>query len=992
MVPVMPRVRFSRVLAGILLCPAVVPGALWGQHDAVAISRDYRDQHGPRIVRAFAELLAIPNVASDSVNIGRNAARIAALLAAQGARTELLTLPGTNAPPIVYGRIDVPGATRTVGVYVHYDGQPADPIQWVHHPWEPTLYTGPMSGGGTARPLPRDGEAIDSEWRIYARSAGDDKAPLGALFPVLQAFREAGIRPAANLVFFFEGEEEAGSAHLGRYLEMYRDRVRDIDVWLLLDGPVHQSGRPQLVFGVRGVTSLEITVYGAARELHSGHYGNWAPVPGRFLAELLASLYRSDGSVAVAGFYDSVEPLDDVARAALAVLPRFDEQLRRELALAATEGGARLEERILQPSLTIHGLRSADVGAGARNVIPERATASIGLRLVKGNDVTRMQELVEAHIRRQGFHIVREEPDHATRSAHPRIARVIRGGGYPAARTRMDDPYVQAVIAAARRAAGDSLLLVPGLGGSLPLYLFTDVLGKPAITVPIANHDNNQHAADENLRIGNLWYGMDLYAALLFGAAPPPSGTPAPESGLVFPSLDADAPIGAGMAEPCSAAGLVGRARCGVFRVPEDRETPDSTGRTVDLAFVVLEALEPSARVNDPIILLPGGPGQAFSYAAAPLSRQYVETLRRQRDVVLVDVRGVGRSAGLSCTVPYPGGLASRFGTVFPLDHVTACRDDLSRRARLDRYTTAATVDDLEDLREWLGYRAFNLLGTSYGTRVAQVYMRRHPASVRTAVLNGVAPVAEPVYVQHAFLLQRALDRLLAECRADAVCSIAHPDIEERVARLLSRFQEGPVDMEVRGTAVSFGAGDLAYALRGLLYARAAELPQLIQRATDGDVTPLAEYYLARTDQFSAHDGNTGYHFSVLCAEDIDPLTDAAVEAASKGTFMGAHLIDAYRALCGVWPHATLPPDHWVPVRSDVPTLLLSGARDPVTPPEGAEAVAAHLSRSLHVVVPNGGHGVGGPCVQSMIVRLVEGGTVSGLDASCMESAPATRF
>jgi acetylornithine deacetylase/succinyl-diaminopimelate desuccinylase-like protein len=509
------HIRTTWVIAATLVLSAGSAGPLAAQADAVAVTREYRARHAARIVRDFAELLTIPNVASDSGNIGRNAARLVELLAGHSARAEQLTLPGTGAPPIVYGRIDVPGAARTIGIYVHYDGQPANRDDWVHGPWEPALYTRAMTDGGTRRPLPADGAAVDPDWRIYARSAGDDKAPFGALFPVLRALAEAGIRPTSNVVFFFEGEEEAGSAYLGSYFEAYRDRVQDVDLWLLLDGPVHQSGRPQLVFGVRGMTSLEITVYGATRELHSGHYGNWAPVPGRLLAELIASMYHPDGTVAVEGFYQTVEPLDELSRAALAALPSFDDELRRELGLAATEGGARLDERILQPSLTIHGLRSADVGAGARNTIPSQAVASLGIRLVKGNDVAHMQGLIEAHIRRQGFHLMRDEPDRATRLAHAKIARVVRGRGYPAARTRMDDLHAQAVIAGARRVAGDELLLVPGLGGSLPLYLFTDVLGKPSITVPVANHDNNQHAANENLRIANLWYAMDLYAALL---------------------------------------------------------------------------------------------------------------------------------------------------------------------------------------------------------------------------------------------------------------------------------------------------------------------------------------------------------------------------------------------------------------------------------------------------------------------------------------------
>jgi acetylornithine deacetylase/succinyl-diaminopimelate desuccinylase-like protein len=333
---------------------------------------------------------------------------------------------------------------------------------------------------------------------------------------VLEALRSEGIRPTSSIKFFFEGEEEAGSTHLGAYLDAYEDRLADIDVWLFCDGPVHQSGRPLLSFGVRGVTGLEVTVYGPARSLHSGHYGNWAPVPGQMLAELLASMKDEEGTVLIDGFYDTVEPIGDAEREALENLPPYDEELRRELGLARTEGeGQSLAERLLLPSLTVRGLSSGNVGALTRNVIPSTATAALGVRLVKGNDPEAMLDLVEAHIREQGYHIVREDPDLDTRLAHPKIARVTRESGYPAARSSMDLPIVQEVIAAARRASDGDLVLAPAMGGSLPLYLFTEGLGKPIIIVPIANHDNNQHAPDENLRIGNLWYGMDLYAELL---------------------------------------------------------------------------------------------------------------------------------------------------------------------------------------------------------------------------------------------------------------------------------------------------------------------------------------------------------------------------------------------------------------------------------------------------------------------------------------------
>ncbi len=484
------------------------------QSPAVEAARTYRAAHGAEILAGFAELLAIPNVGSDSAGIHRNAVFIQAAFERSGARIERLKLPG--APPLIYGEIDVPGATRTLGVYVHYDGQPVDETRWTHAPWQPTLYTASMEQGGQPRPMPAPGEAVDPAWYLYARSAGDDKAPLGALLAALDALRDAGLALTSNVRFLFEGEEEMGSPHLARYLERYGDRYADVDVWLFCDGPVHQSRRPQLVFGVRGVTGLEVTVYGATRSLHSGHYGNWAPVPGFLLADLLASMKDEDGRVRIDGFYDSVAPLGQAEQAALANLPSFDDELRQELGLARTEGeGASLAERLLLPALTVKGLESGNVGAKARNVIPATATASLGIRLVKGNDPEAMLDLVEAHIRRQGFHIVRDDPDHATRLRYPKIARVTRGGGYPAARTPMDLPLAQAVIRAMTDAAGEAPILVPALGGSLPLYLFTDVLGKPALIVPIANHDDNQHAPDENLRLANLFYGIDLYAALL---------------------------------------------------------------------------------------------------------------------------------------------------------------------------------------------------------------------------------------------------------------------------------------------------------------------------------------------------------------------------------------------------------------------------------------------------------------------------------------------
>ena len=480
-------------------------------------ARDFRARHGHQILASFVELLRLPNVAADREGIERNAEWLQRELERRGVVVELWRLP--DASPIVFGVLDAPQARRTLGVYVHYDGQPVVPERWkTPGPWTPTLYTAPVEAGGAARPLPGPGERIDPEWYLYARGSGDDRAPVAAILAALDALDAAGIERTANLRFLLEGEEEAGSPNLEEYLRKHREELQGIDGWLICDGPVHQSRRPQLVFGVRGYTGIDLTVYGATRALHSGHYGNWAPNPALELAHLLASMKGADGRVLVHGFYDSTQPPGEAERLALDALPAIDDALRRELGLARTEGeGATLAERLLLPSFNVRGMESARVGAAARNLIPTTATASIDIRLVEGNDPAVMLDRVEEHLRRLGYHLVREEPTHEQRLAHPRIVRVDRREGYPAAKTPMDDPFARWVAGVTRGATEEPLVLLPTLGGSLPLYLFREILETPLVVVPIANHDDNQHAPDENIRLANLWYGVDLMASLFAG-------------------------------------------------------------------------------------------------------------------------------------------------------------------------------------------------------------------------------------------------------------------------------------------------------------------------------------------------------------------------------------------------------------------------------------------------------------------------------------------
>ena len=485
--------------------------------------RAYRQAHDVAIVRELEGLLAIPNLASDSVNIRRNAAHLRAMLERRGVATRLLESPA-GGPPAVYGELRAPGATRTIVLYAHYDGQPVDTSQWITPPWSPVLRDALHTAGGKIIELPSSPGGVQGEWRLYARSAGDDKSPIVAMLTALDALRASGRAPSVNLKFFFEGEEEAGSGHLRPLLERHADLLK-ADLWLFGDGPVHQSRRQQIVFGVRGVTGLELTVYGPSRGLHSGHYGNWAPNPIVLLANLIASMRTDDGRITIANFHDDVVPISADDRRALATIPAVDSALRAELQLGGTEAnGAPLMERIMLPALNLRGFQGGHVGALASNTISTEARASIDFRLVPKQTPERIRQLVEAHARKQDFWVTDHEPTPTERLAHPRIVRMNWEAGYPAVRTSMDAPIARSLVAAVQSALDYPVITVPILGGSLPMFTFEEVLHAPLVVLPIVNHDNNQHSSNENLRLQNLFDGIEVYAMVMAGlGARPPS-------------------------------------------------------------------------------------------------------------------------------------------------------------------------------------------------------------------------------------------------------------------------------------------------------------------------------------------------------------------------------------------------------------------------------------------------------------------------------------
>jgi acetylornithine deacetylase/succinyl-diaminopimelate desuccinylase-like protein len=497
----------------LVLLIGVVPALSVAQTNPASLAaRSWRQLHERAILDEFVAVLSIPNIASDRENIQRNAAAIAAMMAKRGIAATLVSVPGGN--PVVFGEIRTPGATRTVGFYAHYDGQPLDPKEWASPPFEPVLRDKRIEEGGRPIASPPADARFDPESRLYARGAADDKAPIIALMTAIDGIRAAGMAFKSNIKFAFDGEEEAGSPNLEATLAAHTDLFA-ADLWLMCDGPLYQTREQSVIFGARGVTRVDITVYGPRVELHSGHYGNWAPNPAMSLARLLASMKDDIGRVLIEHFYDDVEPLGAAEKQALLEAPPIDASLMQALWLGSTDGRPQtLNELITLPSLNIRGMASSRIGAQASNVIPSSAEATIDIRMVKGMDPRKTGQQIVDHIRQQGFFVVDREPTADERRLHAKVARVVVGPFGIGSRTPMDLPISQEVVRVVESARGRTVKL-PTMGGALPLQEIERPLGTRTIVIPIGNHDNNQHSFDENLRLQNLWDGIELMAALL---------------------------------------------------------------------------------------------------------------------------------------------------------------------------------------------------------------------------------------------------------------------------------------------------------------------------------------------------------------------------------------------------------------------------------------------------------------------------------------------
>ena len=442
---------------------------------------------------------------------------------------------------------------------------------------------------------------------------------------------------------------------------------------------------------------------------------------------------------------------------------------------------------------------------------------------------------------------------------------------------------------------------------------------------------------------------------------------------------------------PCNLDGVTGPVLCGSYAVWENRTTQQ--GRKIELRIVVLPALGPDV-APDPVFEFEGGPGASATDTARGWAQQ--RAVRAHRDIVMVDQRGTGGSHRLDCKVPQdPGDVQAYFGPTLPASEVHRCRAELASIADLAQYTTSIAADDLDEVRAWLGYDRIDLSGGSYGTRAAQVYLRRHGDHVRAAILVGVVAMDQYLPLFHARDGKRALDLLFETCARTPACAAAYPDLRAEHERVLDGLDRVPgratVDSPVDHHPVEVTIPHDAFAeqLRFTMYSAgvASVTPYLIHRAAQGDFEPFARVLMLLEPSLRSALAY-GMHLSVTCAEDVPFITPAMVESAIAGTYLRGYRVQMQTAACRDWPRGEIPAGYHQPVRSDVPALLVSGMYDPVTPPRFAAEVAAQLPHALQLMVPDGHHGTGGlshpECYAGVVAQFLERGTTDGLDTSCV--------
>jgi acetylornithine deacetylase/succinyl-diaminopimelate desuccinylase-like protein len=457
------------------------------------------------------DFIAIPNDALDHANINRNITWLTEKFNERGFNTSVLPTEGES---LFFAALPIEDAKPTILFYMHFDGQSVDPSKWDQPDPYKVVLKAPEGEGWKDLSFSDLSDDIDYDWRLFGRSTSDDKGPIVMFLNAIDMLRKNNQEIPVNVKVILDGQEEKGSEPLPKAVKDYRELL-EADFLLIADGPVHPSGKPTVVYGCRGITELTLTTYGPVKPQHSGHYGNYAPNPGFLLAELLASMKDPDGRVVIDGYYDGIQ-LEENSLAILRSVPDDSLTINSYLGIKTPEKvGAFYQESLQYPSLNIRGMSSGWVGNEVRTIVPDQAMAEIDIRLVPETKGERMKALVKEHIKKQGYHIVGEEPRMEERLAHDRLIKVTEGGVTNAFRTSLDNPYGQQLVGILQDAFGEEVVQIRIAGGTVPIAPFVNELNVPAFLVPMVNPDNNQHSPNENLKIGQIAYGIKVFYRVL---------------------------------------------------------------------------------------------------------------------------------------------------------------------------------------------------------------------------------------------------------------------------------------------------------------------------------------------------------------------------------------------------------------------------------------------------------------------------------------------
>ena len=462
-------------------------------------------------IEELREFVAIPNDALDHADINRNISWLTRKFNKRGFNSSVLPTEGES---LFFAALPMDDEKPTILFYMHFDGQSVDPSKWDQADPYQVVLKSTDGDNWKSESFENLSEEIKYDWRLFGRSTSDDKGPIIMFLNALDLLKADNVEIPFNIKVILDGEEERGSKPLPKAVKEYRELL-EADFLVISDGPLHPSLNPTIVFGCRGITTMSITTFGPIKHQHSGHYGNYAPNPGFQLAQLLAGMKDSQGRVLIKGYYEGIQ-LDGVTDEVLKSVPDDLTAINANLGIKTPEKvGGFYQEALQYPSLNIRGLGSGWVGDKARTIVPSSATAELDLRLVPETDGLRLKKLVKDHIRAQGYHITDTEPNTEMRMQFDKIAMITERGVTDAFRTDLMNPYGLYLADLLQMTFDKEVVKIRIMGGTVPIAPFVNELRIPAFILPLVNPDNNQHSPNENLRIGQIAYGIKVFYGLL---------------------------------------------------------------------------------------------------------------------------------------------------------------------------------------------------------------------------------------------------------------------------------------------------------------------------------------------------------------------------------------------------------------------------------------------------------------------------------------------